>query len=60
MIESSDILLCVTYLILWIITFVWYHAKRWFIDGGSVIIGLQVIYAAFSVLTLTDPLFSAA
>lgn len=57
---STDILLCISYLILWIITFAWYHVKRFTMDAGTVIIGLQVIYAIFSVLTLTDPLFSAA
>ena len=57
---STDILLCLTYLILWIVAFTWYHVKRFVLDSGTVIIGMQVIYAVFSVLTLTDPLFSAA
>ena len=57
---SSDILLCLTYLILWIVAFAWYHVKRFVLDSGTVIIGMQVIYAVFSILTLTDPLFSAA
>lgn len=57
---STDILLCLTYLILWIVAFAWYHVKRFVMDSGTVIIGMQVIYAVFSVLTLTDPLFSAA
>ena len=57
---STDILLCLTYLILWIVAFTWYHVKRFVLDSGTVIIGMQVIYAVFSILTLTDPLFSAA
>lgn len=57
---STDILLCLTYLILWIVAFAWYHVKRFVLDSGTVIIGMQVIYAVFSILTLTDPLFSAA
>lgn len=57
---STDILLCLTYLVLWTLAFAWYHVKRFVMDSGTVIIGMQVIYAIFSVLTLTDPLFSAA
>lgn len=56
----TDIILCVGYLVVWILTFVWYHVKRFTLDAGSVIIGMQVLYAIFSVLTLTDHVFSMA
>ena len=60
MTSSIDIYLCLGYLLAWIITFIWYHIKRFALDAGSVIIGMQIIYAIFSVLTLTDELFSMA
>ena len=60
MTSSTDILLCIGYFVVWILTFIWYHIKRFALDAGSVIIGMQINYAIFSVLTLTDELFSMA
>lgn len=46
------------YLLLWVLTFIWYHVKRYRWDGGSVIIGSYVVYAIFSIVSLNDDLFS--
>lgn len=60
MTSSTDILLCIGYFVVWILTFIWYHIKRPQLDAGSVIIGMQVVYAFFSILTISDALFSYA
>lgn len=60
MTSSTDILLCTGYFLVWVITFIWYHIKRPRLDAGSVIIGMQVVYAFFSILTISDALFSYA
>ena len=60
MTSSTDILLCIGYFVVWILTFIWYHIKRPQLDAGSVIIGMQVVYAFFSILTISNALFSYA
>ena len=54
----SDIILSVAYLVVWIITFLWYQRKRNVVDGGSVIVLSYVCYAVFSIVTINDELFS--
>ncbi|MBR6936256.1 MAG: oligosaccharide repeat unit polymerase [Prevotella sp.] len=52
--EVSDTLLSSLYLLLWILTFIWYHWKRRAIDAGSAIIGTYVLYAFFSILSVNN------
>lgn len=54
----TDTILSISYLLIWILTFCWYHLKVKEIDAGSFIIFMYIIYAIFSVLTINDPLFS--
>ena len=60
MTSLTDILLCTGYFLVWVITFIWYHIKHPRLDAGSVIIWMQVVYAFFSILTISDALFSYA
>ena len=48
------------FLVIWILTLLWYQflKNRW--DGGSAIIVTYIIYGIFSLLTLNNPLFSMA
>ena len=47
-----------TYLIIWVLTLIWYQRKNNKIDGGTAAIFFYIIYAIFSILTINDPLFS--
>ena len=51
-----DNLLVISYLLIWILTFVWYQHKRNIFDGGSAIILSYIVYACFSILTLNNPI----
>lgn len=55
-----DNILCALYLVAWIATLIWYQCRRNVIDAGTVIISLQVVYGAFSIISINDPLFSEA
>ena len=55
-----DNILCAVYLVAWIATLIWYQCRRNTIDAGTAIISLQVVYGVFSIISLNDPLFSAA
>lgn len=51
-----DNILIISYLLIWILTFVWYQRKRNVFDGGSAIILSYIAYAYFSILTLNNPI----
>lgn len=53
-------ILTIGYLLLWILTLVWYHAKRNTFDSGSFIMVMYIVYAIFSVIVINDRLFSVA
>lgn len=53
-----DNILSISYLIVWILTFVWYHYRYHTLDGGTAIIGSYIIWAFISILTLNDPFFA--
>lgn len=46
------------YLILWIATFVWYHYRHRYIDGGTAIMTTYIIYIVFTFLTLNNEMFN--
>ncbi len=52
--EMADTLLTTFYLLLWILTFVWYHWKHRTIDAGSAIMGTYILYAFFSILSVNN------
>lgn len=54
----TDNLLSVGYMMIWVLTFIWYHYRHKSIDAGSMVIGSYVAYAFFSVVTLNDDLFN--
>lgn len=56
----SDNLLCLFYLLLWVLTLAWYQYKNHTIDAGTAIISTYVLYAIFSIITLNDDFFSVA
>ena len=56
----SDNILCSLYLLVWIITLIWYQYKNHAIDVGTAIIGSYVGYAIFSVLSINDSFFVIA
>lgn len=56
----SDNILCCLYLLVWIITLIWYQYKNHAIDVGTAIIGSYVGYAFFSLLSINDSFFVIA
>lgn len=48
----SDYILASLYLVLWVITLIVYHRNRNRVDGGTLILGLQVLYAVFAILSM--------
>lgn len=53
----NNILAC-GYLLLWVITFIWYHFKHHSLDAGSGIIFMYILYGIISIDSLNDPIFS--
>lgn len=53
-----DNLYTACYLLVWVLTFVWYHYRYRTLDAGSAIIGTYIMYAVFSLISLNDDLFS--
>lgn len=53
-------ILAATYLLMWILTLIWYQAKERSADGGTAIIVTYILYAIFSILSLNDSFFSMA
>ena len=54
----SDNLLAFGYMMVWVLTLIWYHKRYKNIDAGSMVIGSYVAYAFFSIVTLNDDLFN--
>lgn len=54
----TDNVLVVGYLLVWVVTFIWYHRRFRNIDAGSMIIGSYMAYAVFSIVTLNDETFN--
>jgi len=54
----TDNLLAVGYLVIWVLTLIWYHRRQKNVDAGSMVIGSYIAYAVFSIVTLNDDLFS--
>lgn len=54
----TDNILCLFYLLLWVLTLAWYQYKNHTIDAGTAIISTYVLYAVFSILSLNDEFFS--
>lgn len=54
-----DNLLTGGYLLVWLITLIWYQRKSRVMDGGSAIIISYIVYAVFSLLSLNDDIFSS-
>lgn|SRR5574344_130987 len=52
-------ILTVSYLLLWLITLIWYQSRVRLWDGGSAVFCTYILYAFFSILTINDPLFSS-
>ena len=52
----SDNLISAGYLLVWILTLIWYQRKNPLWDGGSTIIITYIIWAAFSICTINDPM----
>lgn len=52
----SDNLISVGYLLVWILTLIWYQRKNPHWDGGSTIIITYIIWATFSIFTINDPM----
>jgi len=50
-----DNILMIGYLLVWIVTFVWYQSKHHEVDAGSTIILSYIGYAFFSILTYNEP-----
>ena len=50
--------LTVIYMLMWIATFVWYHWKYRYMDGGTAIMATYIMYVVFSLFTLNDDLFN--
>lgn len=46
------------YLLIWILTLIWYQKKYNAVDGGTAVIATYILYAVFSIMSLNDPLFS--
>ncbi len=59
MISWYDNLLAAGYLLLWVLTLVWYHIRSRRFDSGSAVIAFYVFYAVVSVFTLNDDIFSS-
>lgn len=57
---AYEVFLTLMYLAIWVATCVWYHIKRPRADAGTAIIGLYIVYAVFSYLTIKDEMFSMA
>lgn len=57
---AYEIALTLVYLAMWVGTLVWYQLKRPRADAGTAIIGLYIVYAVFSYLTIRDEIFSMA
>lgn len=55
---TIDYLLACGYLLLWVLTLAVYQYKNHDIDGGTSIIATYVLYAVFSIVTISDPVFS--
>lgn len=53
-----DNILSISYLFVWILTFVWYHFRYHTLDGGTAIIGSYILWAIISILSLNDQFFS--
>jgi oligosaccharide repeat unit polymerase len=50
-------ILATGYLLVWIMTLVWYQYKSRILDGGTAVMSTYVLYAIFSLLTLNDIMF---
>lgn len=57
---TSDNILATFYLLLWVVTLIWYQRKNREFDAGSAILIAYIGYAVFSLLTINDQLFSLA
>lgn len=55
----TNSLLAGGYLVLWILTLVWYQMKEHSFDGGTAIIITYIVYAIFSLITIINPIFSS-
>lgn len=53
--DSIDYILAGGYLLIWVLTMIWYQRKLHRIDGGSIIILSYITYAVFSLLSLSAP-----
>jgi oligosaccharide repeat unit polymerase len=53
-----DNVLAVGYMLIWVLTFIWYQRRCKNVDAGSMVIGSYVAYAAFSIVTLNDEVFN--
>lgn len=56
---AMDNLLASIYLLIWVVTFLFYQRRNFFrFDAGTVIIGSYVLYAVISIFSLNDDLFA--
>lgn len=53
-----DNIYIVGYLLVWLLTFGWYHLRFHRLDAGSAIMGSYILYAFYSIISLNDDLFS--
>lgn len=53
-----DNILATLYLLMWVVTLIWYQYKSKKIDGGTAIISTYILYAVFSLITLNDDMFN--
>lgn len=57
-VNITNNILASLYLLVWILTFIWYQRKDKSVDGGSAVIITYILYGVFSIMSLNDPLFS--
>jgi len=53
-----DNLLACLYLLVWVLTFIWYQYRRNVWDGGSAIMGTYILYAIISIFSINDYMFN--
>ena len=51
-------ILATSYLLVWIMTLVWYQYKSRILDGGTAVMSTYILYAIFSLFSLNDVMFA--
>jgi len=51
---TYDNILAFSYMMMWVLTFIWYQWCRNTMDSGSIVIALNILYSIFAIITLND------